>query len=217
MIHINRIWWEIANTIRLSHFISSGVTPYAEEQLTLVVMKNKVENGRCLSIQHRQSRLPGGPGTFMGPMLSFWAPLPVPPVTWAPFGFGLGEEFLLHSQAVLLDLWSLKCHMTWYCMGGPRSDRINILLFLLWWVLVKKGDTGRENVPRALPSTHQQISHRPLPLSGGLKSSICCFGLSEAPSIPVFHSSLPAHFPFSAFTQVIFWSKSLDHVTGGHL
>lgn len=138
MIHINRIWWEIANTIRLSHFISSGVTLYAEEQLTLASTRNKMESGRCLSILHGQEGSQG-PWNLHGVLRSVSEPhFLFPPVTWAPFGFGPGEEFLLHSQAMLPELWSLKYHVTWSCLGGPRSDRINISLSLLWRVLVER-------------------------------------------------------------------------------
>lgn len=150
MIHINRIWWAIANTIRPSHFISSGVTPYAEEQLTLVVKKSKVESSGCLSVLHREGRLLGAQEHSWSPTLSFWTLLSVLSCNVSTFWIWAGkEDFLLHSQAVVPELWSLKYHVTWSCLGGPRSDRINILLFLPWWVLAARG-TGRESVPRAL-------------------------------------------------------------------
>lgn len=137
MIHINRIWWEIANTIRLSHFISSGVTPYTEEQLTLVVMRNGWEAvDAWLSRKGRA----GSQGTLEhsgGLMLDFWVLLPVPSCYMSTFG--LGQEFFLHSQTVLPELWSLKYHVTWSCLGGPRSDRINISWSLLWQVLAGRG------------------------------------------------------------------------------
>lgn len=62
-------------------------------------------------------------------------------------------------------------------------DQIELIFYYpfcggCWW---RGGDTGRENVPRALPNSHLQISHRPLSLSRGLRSTICCFGFSEVP------------------------------------
>lgn len=43
MMHINIIWWEIANTIRPSHFISTGVTTHTEEQLAWAMAGNEHE------------------------------------------------------------------------------------------------------------------------------------------------------------------------------
>lgn len=45
MMHINIIWWEIANTIRTSHFISTGVTTHTEEQLTWVMAGSEHKPG----------------------------------------------------------------------------------------------------------------------------------------------------------------------------
>lgn len=45
MMHINIIWWEIANTIRPSHFISTGVTTHTEEQLTRATAESERKPG----------------------------------------------------------------------------------------------------------------------------------------------------------------------------
>lgn len=45
MMHINIIWWEIANTIRPSDFISTGVTTHTEEQLARAMAGSEHELG----------------------------------------------------------------------------------------------------------------------------------------------------------------------------
>lgn len=149
MIHINRIWWEIANTIRLSHFISSGVTPYTEEQLMLVVMRNGWEVvDACLPCKGRA----GSQGTLehSGSHARFLSPTSCSLLLHDTFG--LGQEFFLHSQTVLPELWSLKYHVTWFCLGGPRSDKLifhDPFCGRCW----QGGDSGREMSLGAHPNT----------------------------------------------------------------
>lgn len=111
------------------------------------------------------------------------------PVTWALFGFGLGEEFLLHSQAVLPELWSLKYHVSWYCLGGPGSDRINISLSLLWLVLAERG-TQAGQIPQG-PSQHWSPAlWWVLSLIGCPRSNIGLHGLPGVSHLPSFSSCL---------------------------
>lgn len=148
MIHINRIWWEIANTIRLSHFISSGVTPYVEEQLTLAVKwtRRKVVLS-CVDRADSQGALEHP----QGPMLSCWASLPAPSCNMSTFWTWAGRGASSQPGCVP-ELWSLKDHVTWSCPGGPRSDRINISLSLLWRVLADRGTQAGKMSPRSFPA-----------------------------------------------------------------
>ena len=116
MIHINRIWWEIANTIRLSHFISSGVTPYTEEQLTLVVMRNGWEVvDACLPCKGRA----GSQGTLEhsgGLMLDFWVLLPVPSCYMSTF---VEHHWII---SIRLYFWTLNSTPWIYQFSSVQSS-----------------------------------------------------------------------------------------------
>lgn len=132
------------------------------------------------------------------------------PVTWAPFEFGLGEEFLLCSQAVLAELWSLKYHVTWSCLGGPRSDRINISLSLLWRVLVEWGTQAGRMSPGPFPTLISSLLTGLCLWLGAPGVTFGCFGLPEVFHLSSFSSCPPLFHPSDG-------RKPLGYVTGGCL
>lgn len=123
--------------------------------------RGRVERGGfCLTL-HGHSQPPGDLGESMGPLLLpslHFIPSCRTSSTWTRAGRGACSS----QPAHVLELWSLKDHVTQSCPCSLGSDRINISLSSLWWVLAKRGTQTGKMSPGPFPTLLAASSPRDL-------------------------------------------------------